>query len=397
MNSAKGEKKYDRIIIGAGAAGLYFAANCPAGKGLFLEKSPSPGQKLLLSGGGQCNLTHNGSIKDFINHYGNNGSKIRSALYRGNNLLLMKFFTEQGLLLKERPDGKVFPESEQASQILNLLLDLSVKNGWELKAETPLQTLSMRNDGLFIVNDTYSAREIIIAAGGCSYPATGSDGSVFPILENLGLRIVPPKPALVPITVVQYPYGDLAGISFQDIRVQIGNHKIKNDLLFTHSSFSGPAILNLSRYANPGDMLCISYLDPERPIPDPSGDRRMAVTFFTEEYGLPKRFLEAILRRLAIEPATKAASLSGSERKEIHRLLINDTFSINGTSGFESAMATCGGISLEEVDLKTFESIRYPGLFLIGEVLDIDGDTGGYNLQFAFSSAYCAARTAEER
>ena len=118
----------------------------------------------------------------------------------------------------------------------------------------------------------------------------------------------------------------------------------------------------------------ISYLDPEQAVPDPAGDRRMAATFFTEEYGLPKRFIEFILRRLEIAPARKAASLSGSQRKEIHQLLSNDTFSINGTSGFESAMATCGGVSLEEVDLKTFESISHPGLFLIGEVLDIDGD-----------------------
>lgn len=397
MNSAKSVKKYDRIIIGAGAAGLYFAANCRAEQGLILEKSPSPGKKLLLSGGGQCNLTHNGSIKDFINHYGENGRKIRSALYRGNNLLLMKFFTEQGLLLKERPDGKVFPESEQASQVLNLLLDLSVRNGWELKTEAPLRTLSMGNDGCFLVNDTYIAREIIIAAGGCSYPATGSDGSIFPILAEMGLGVIPPKPALVPITVDQYPYGELAGISFQSIRIQIGDHKTIGDLLFTHSSFSGPAILNFSRYANPGDTLRISYLDPEQAVPDPAGDRRMAATFFTEEYGLPKRFIEFILRRLEIAPARKAASLSGSQRKEIHQLLSNDTFSINGTSGFESAMATCGGVSLEEVDLKTFESISHPGLFLIGEVLDIDGDTGGYNLQFAFSSAYCAARTVSQR
>lgn len=397
MNSAKSLTNYDCVIIGAGAAGLYFAANCPVGKGLILEKSPSPGRKLLLSGGGQCNLTHSGSIKDFISHYGENGRKIRSALYRGNNLLLMKFFTEQGLLLKERSDGKVFPESGQASQVLNLLLELGEKNGWEVKTETPLRALSIGDDGRFIMNDTYIARNVIIAAGGCSYPATGSDGSVFPVLEEMGLEIVAPKPALVPVTVDQYPYGDLAGISFSDIQVRIGGHKIKSDLLFTHSSFSGPAILNLSRYANPGDTLCISYLEPERPVPDPAGDRRMAATFFTEEYGLPKRFVELILRRLAIDPAGKAASLSGNQRKEIHRLLSGDTFSINGTSGFESAMATRGGVSLEEVDLKTFESIRYPGLFLIGEVLDIDGDTGGYNLQFAFSSAYCAAKTAAER
>ena len=119
--------KYERIIIGGGAAGLFCAASCPVDKGLILEKQSSPGQKLLLSGSGQCNLTHNGSIKEFIGHYGENGSRIRSALYRGNNLLLMKFFTENGVLLEEREDGKIFPKSRKAGDVLNLLLDLSKK------------------------------------------------------------------------------------------------------------------------------------------------------------------------------------------------------------------------------------------------------------------------------
>ena len=172
--------KYEQIIIGAGAAGLYYAAHCPCKNGLILEKMPSPGQKLLLSGSGQCNLTHGGSIKDFISHYGEQGPRIRSALYRGNNLLLMKFFTENGIPLTERSDGKVFPRSMDASKVLELLLSLSRKNGWELKTDCPVTALETAEDG-FSVNGAFEAPRVIVAAGGCSYPATGSDGSMFPL------------------------------------------------------------------------------------------------------------------------------------------------------------------------------------------------------------------------
>lgn len=387
--------KYHRIIIGAGAAGLYYAANCPAGTGLILEQSPSPGKKLLLSGSGQCNLTHGGSIKDFIDHYGQKGRKIRSALYKANNLLLMRFFQEQGLALTQRPDGKVFPASMKASHVLELLMRLSRENGWSLKTGCPASSIAAEPDGGFLVNERYRAEQVIIACGGCSVPSTGSDGSIFSILEGMGIEIVPPRPALVPVTVQQYPYGPLSGISFQDALVQIDGHRQRGDLLLTHTAFSGPAVLNLSRYARPGSTLTINYL-PDFPTEASGiraeGEKRRCASFLAEALGLPKRFGELTLNRAGIGPDRKAASLSRKEQTALFRLLTCDTFSVSGTSGFGSAMATCGGVSLEEVDLKTFESKKYPGLFIIGETLDVDGDTGGYNLQFAFSSAYLAAK-----
>lgn len=384
--------KYKQILIGGGAAGLYFAANCAAGPGLILEKNKAPGQKLLLSGSGQCNLTHGGSIKDFIGHYGSNGSRIRSALYRANNLLLMNFFAERGLQLTERPDGKVFPASMKANHVLQLLLKLSRQKGWKLVTDCPVTDLEVQEDGTFLINKRYEAEQVIVAAGGCSYPFTGSDGSIFPILEKLGLHILTPEPALVPLTVQKYPYSSLSGISFRDALVQIDKHKLKGDLLLTHNSFSGPAVLNLSRYAKPGSTLKIRYIFEETLTPAPPGENRQAATFFADQTKLPKRFIAAILQRAGIDPSVKASSLTGKQQKKLTALLTRDTFSVSGTSGFGSAMATRGGVSLEEVNLKTFESKKYPGLYIIGETLDIDGDTGGYNLQFAFSSAYCAAR-----
>ena len=382
---------FDRIVVGAGAAGLYYAANCPARKGLLIEKAASPGQKLLLAGSGQCNLTHGGSIKEFIGHYGQNGPKIRSALYRGNNLLLMKFFTDHGIPLTQRADGKVFPRSMEASQVLEFLLKRSIENGWQLKTNCSATSLDVKKDGTFLVNDQFRAEQVVIATGGCSYPATGSDGSIFPILEDLGLEIVPVKPALVPITVQQYPYGALSGIGFQNVCIQIDGHRISDDLLLTHNSFSGPAILNLSRYARPGSDLNINYCPAGVDDLDPAGNSKKSATFFAEQLALPKRFLEVVLKRIGIDPAAKASSLSGKAVKAVKTLLANDQFSVSGTSGFGSAMATSGGVSLKEVDLKTFQSKKYPGLYIIGEALDIDGDTGGYNLQFAFSSGYGAA------
>lgn len=383
--------KYQKIIIGSGAAGLFFAAACPGGAGLILEKTDSPGKKLLLSGSGQCNLTHGGSIKAFISHYGSAGKRIRSALYKHNNQSLMDFFTEHGMDLLERPDGKVFPRCLDARQVLELLLRLGRENGWQLKTDCPVTSLAVQPNGMFLINGELETKQAIIAAGGCSYPATGSDGSMFPILESLGLKIVSPRPALVPITVQGYPYKALRGISFPSALVRIDSHQLTGPLLLTHNSFSGPAVLNLSRYARPGGQLEIGYVPELAVFPKAAGSRQSTAVFLAEGLALPKRFVEIILKRAGIEPGKKAVALSSKEQKAVLRLLTRDTFSISGTSGFSSAMATRGGVSLDEMDLKTFACKKYPGLFVIGEALDVDGDTGGYNLQFAFSSAKRAA------
>lgn len=418
--------KYDAIIIGAGAAGLFCAANARVENGLILEKSSSPGRKLLISGAGQCNLTHGGSIKDFIDCYGANGKKIRSALYKVNNMKMMEFFGANGVPLMERDDGKVFPESLRASDVLEKLMHLASVNGWKLKTGCPAESIQLKpaenavescageiqpacnaaegDDGTcqqaaagkpdrntFIVNGRYETDRLIIACGGCSVPATGSDGSIFPMLQEMGVEIVTPAPALVPLTVQEYPYSELSGISFKNALVTVDGKKRIDDVLLTHSNFSGPGILNLSRYARTGSTLVINYLGKDQPLEVPAGERRTIQAWLADSLWLPKRFVEAILRRAGVDPAKKANQLSKKERKAIEGLLMRDTFSVSGTTGFKNAMVTSGGAALSEVDLKTFESKKIPGLYIIGETLDIDGDTGGYNLQFAFSSAVCAA------
>lgn len=399
---------YDVIIIGGGASGLFCAAAYGKKvKGLILEKSNFTGKKLLMSGGGQCNITHSGDIKEFIKHYGESGKKIRSSLYKFNNQAVVDFFEAKGVPMLEREDGKIFPKSLDARDVLDVLRSCGGTNGFTVKYKHSVCKLQYLNDKYVIICDDleenkqvkFETYKVIFAAGGCSYPSTGSDGSAFQVLEELGIEIIKPKPALVPIFVQEYPYSELSGISFSPASVKVKGIENCDDLLLTHTNFSGPAAINISRYVNTGDQLIINYFpgksfeeiftDFKQKVPKNS---KQTINFLLEYLGtaIPKRFIEKVCERTGIESSQKASSLTGKQLKMLAELFTKDTFSVSGTGGFNIAMATAGGVALTEVNLKTMECKKYPGLFLIGEVLDVDGDTGGYNLQFACSSGYLA-------
>lgn len=404
---------YDLIIIGAGAAGLFAGASLPSAvSGLILERNAAPGRKLLMTGAGQCNLTHGGSIKDFIAHYGKNGAKIRSALYRCNNLATAGFFEQRGVPLTEREDGKIFPASLNAQDILNVLTDCCRKNGLQFQFSTAVDRITFLQD-VYTVHcgaRAYQAAKLIIATGGCSYPVTGSDGSFFNVLREMGIDIAPLTPALVPVFAEQYPFESLSGISFQDAEVSVNSTKNRDAVLLTHTGFSGPAVLNLSRYARPGDTVVFNYYPakPEEIIFKElsrliTGNGKQLLTVLYEYFNrdasgssseMPKRFLETVCRRAGSDAAEKASRIFPALLKSVVGLIVRDEYRIRKLGGYESAMVTAGGVALTEIDLKTMESKKYPGLYFVGEVLDVDGDTGGYNLQFAFSSGYLAAGSA---
>lgn len=407
----KDKNIYDVIIIGGGASGLFCAAAYGEKvNGLILEKSNFTGKKLLMSGGGQCNITHSGDIKEFINHYGDNGKKIRSILYKFNNQALVDFFQAKGVPMLVREDGKVFPKSLDARDVLDMLRSCGGINGFNVKYKHSVYQLKY-TDGKYIVicNDSeenkqvsFEAQKVVIASGGCSYPTTGSDGSIFSSLKDLGIEIVEPKPALVPIFVQEYPYSELSGISFSPAVIKVRGKENCDDLLLTHTNFSGPAAINISRFVSTGDQLMINYFpgksveeilsDFKKKIPK---NNKQTINFLLEYLGtaIPKRFIEKVCERAEIEISQKTSSLTGKQLKLLAELFTKDTFSVSGTGGFNVAMATAGGVSLSEVNLKTMECKKYPGLFFIGEVLDVDGDTGGYNLQFACSSGYLAGNS----
>jgi len=407
---------YDLIVIGAGAAGIFAAANSPVGsKTLVIEKNAMAGKKLLLTGSGQCNLTNNRPIKSFLTQYGKNGKKLRPVLFPFSNIALMDFFESQGLPLTVRDDGKVFPASMKSNDILVFLLELAKERGVSFDFNTSVIDIGYNNDQkpcryvLTTSKGNYQANNILVATGGASYPHTGSDGFFFACLERLAINILPPRPALTPINVQDYPYSDLSGLTFPNCSLTImpinGSKLIsgKGSLLFTHKGFSGPSVLIISRYVSEGDTFNINYLDGKTAeafrlelIRLASGESRQINSILEAVTGLPGNFINHVCNSSGIACDIKASVLSGSTMGLLAKRITADSFIVESTGGFSTAMVTAGGVSLEEINLSTIESKNYPGLYFAGEVLDVDGDTGGYNLQFAFSSAICAVRAISE-
>lgn len=399
---------YDVIIVGAGASGLFAAANFENKiDGLILNNSRSPGIKLLMSGAGQCNFTKSGDIKKFIAHYGNNGAKIRKPLYKFSNQALIDYFEKNNIPTFEREDGKMFPKSLSSKDILDLLLFKLHQNGFNIKnSQSVINIIS--DDGLFTleteVGNIYYCSNLIIATGGSSYPDTGSNGSMLSVFSSLDLEIVPSRPGLVPVFVENYGFESLSGISFPNATILIRGHSTSGGLLLTHNSFSGPAILDASRYASPGETIQLNYLsgiDPLRFLNDLkvliSGSQKQISTVLNDylnklEENVPKRFLDLICRMSGMDSAAKASGISGKQLKALVSRLTKDNYKISGTAGYNLAMCTSGGVSLDEINSSTFETKKYPHLYIIGEALDVDGDTGGYNIQFAFSSGYLCAK-----
>lgn len=404
---------YDCIVIGAGAAGLFFGSTITKHiNGLILEKTSRAGSKLMISGSGQCNITHSGSIKDFVKCYGKNGDRIRSCLYKHSNRELMDFLESNGIATTTRKDGKIFPASMNANDIRNLLLRKCEKNGFTINYNESVCAIESHDSGLWrtstyytankstgnrssAISKSYISKTVIIASGGCSYPATGSDGSLFSVLKKyLDVNITPLKPALAPVKVYDYPYVKLAGISFEHAGVSIwrghksSRRKISENaagLLFTHKDLSGPAVLNISQYAEQDDTIMINYLYPMgyenalKAIKEAISNSSCDISnIISARFNLPKRFCRLITDRYGLSPKTLALQLTSEE------------FTVSSPANFNKAMVTNGGIDLNEINTKTMEIKKHPGIFSVGEVCDIDGITGGYNLQFAYSSARTA-------
>ncbi|HOU81225.1 MAG TPA: NAD(P)/FAD-dependent oxidoreductase, partial [Methanoregulaceae archaeon] len=385
------------IVIGGGPAGLFCAAEV-AGSGhgvLLLEKMLSCGRKLLVTGSGQCNLTHDGEIRDFSGKYGDHGAFLRSSLRKFSNRDLVAWFTSRGLPLAPDESGKIFPESRRAADVLSVLLEECRKNGVVIRCREAVKEIRRSGTTFHVRTGTaeYESGALVIATGGSSYPATGSTGDGFSFAASLGHHIAPVGPALAPIRVRDYPFGDLAGISFEGLSLSLFREGKKvregsGDLMFTHTGLSGPGILHLSRYVLPGDTLKISFLPGMRPelLTKDLVDRiavsgTKQVKSILSGYPLPARFIAKILELLGLPGDRTGAHLPKQERAELVRMLTAFPFVVSRTGDWNEAMVTRGGISLGEVDSSTMESLIVPGLYCIGEVLDIDGDTGGYNLQ----------------
>ena len=407
---------YDLIVVGAGPSGLFCAINSfQKGKRiLILEKKNSPGHKLLISGSGQCNITHAGEISDFLEHYGDHGRFLRPALLGFTNCDLISFFARSGLGMVQEKGGKVFPESMQSRDVLNVLTAQCRELGIEIKCGQAARSISRIEDGVLVscTGGRYRSRLLVMATGGCSYPATGSSGDGYGFARILGHSISEIGPALSPVIIKNYLFSDLAGLSFSDLKIslyrQIKIKEHRGDILFTHDGLSGPGILDLSRYIQAGDMIKSSFIPAERReelekwLVEKSrndGKKRLMSALAGMPQSLPAGLQLSIRltkRLLQISGIALDLQLSQLTREMRNRLIDNLTglsLVVSDVCGFNAAMCTRGGVLTAEVDPKTMQSRLVQGLYLVGEVLDIDGDTGGYNLQAAFSTGMLAARS----
>jgi len=402
---------YDVIIIGGGAAGLFLAANIPGKNVLLLESSQRIGKKILITGGGMCNLTNNKDTSTFLKHFGTKEQTnfLKPALLNLPTLQTRLWFESHGLPLTERDDGKVFPSCMNAKAVVDLLEHEAAKNRMQIRVDTKVIALKKDEQSDTYLVDTeheqFQAKNVVLTTGGMSYPTTGSDGSGYPLAKMLGHSIVSPSPALVAVTITDYPYTAIAGNSIREAMVEFFHkdeakryNQATGDMLFTHDGLSGPVILNNSRVIRKGDLLKASLLpcsNKEELKNDltelfSNNPKKQLYTLLKGE-GLIAHLAEQLLHSLSLTKEDTCANLPKDKRKDLIELLTSYPFTVSGKKGFNAAMVTSGGVALDEVDRKTMESRIQKGLYICGEILDIDGESGGYNLQAAFSTAKLAA------
>jgi predicted Rossmann fold flavoprotein len=408
------DSSWDIIVIGAGAAGLLAAIRAAeAGKRtLLLEKNRRPGVKILMSGGTRCNLTHATDNRGIVEAFGPPGRFLHSALAALSVQDTLDFFETEGVATKVEPTGKVFPISNKASDVLAALLRRLERSGARLLLEEPLRDLRPAEGRLQVIasHQMFSAGRVILTTGGQSYPGSGTTGDGYAIASRLGHRIVPPRPALVPVKVAVPWVAGLRGVTLPDVglRVLEGNEALasgRGSLLFAHFGLSGPVALDLSRvisrHPNPAALTLEFDLRPQMKEADvdewlrreslASGKKQLAAVLAAE---LPRRLCDIVLSEAALPMDRRAAALSRGDRTRIVQLLKRLRLPVLGTLGFEKAEVTAGGIALDEVHSRSMASKRVPGLYIAGEVLDLDGPIGGYNFQAAFSTGWLAGAAA---
>ena len=398
---------YDGIVIGGGPAGM-FAAITAAQKGqkvLILERNDRLGKKLLITGKGRCNVTNDCSSQEILQNVPRNGRFLYSAMTAYPPEKIMAFFEDRGCQLKTERGNRVFPVSDKAMSILECLQ----KELRRLKID--VKTARVRNilvqdghvTGVKTQSETIPASWVLLATGGASYPTTGSTGDGYAMAAELGHTIIPAEGSLVPLETGGNDCQDMQGLSLRNCGVKLLNAKGKvlykdfGELLFTHFGVSGPTVLSASCHLK-GEG-CRLVIDLKPALEDNKLDDRIQRDL--ELYKnrslenaltdlLPRSMIPVVLRRLEIDPEMQANSLTRQKRRAMVELLKAFSVEITGKRPVAEAIITSGGVKVSEIDPKTMESKKVPGLYFAGEVIDCDAYTGGFNLQIAWATAYAA-------
>lgn len=357
-------------------------------------------------------------MQSFLDHYGDHGRFLRPALQGFTNKDLIAFFEERGLTMIREESGKIFPATMRSKDVLKVLTDELETDGISIKCGQDVKSVSRTGEGFDVCSRNHhgkdhicQSRHLVMATGGMSYPATGSTGDGYGFVRDLGHDIAEIAPALTPVIVNDPAFSDLAGISLSNIVISLFRHKkikeVRGDVLFTHQGLSGPGILDLSRFIHSGDTIKLSFAPAkERSTLEKrllqkagqDGSRRLK-SVMADLPGcvpLPARLIKWILERCDIPEDLDCAHLTREKRILLLDHLTGFPLIVSRLGGFDVAMVTRGGASLKGINPKTMQSRLVRGLYLIGELLDVDGDTGGYNLQAAFSTAKLAARSIKQ-
>lgn len=403
---------FDAVVIGAGAAGLMTAVHA-AERGrrvLLLEKGKKPGVKILMSGGTRCNITHDCDARGIVQAFGPNGKFLHSALAALGSREVVEFFEAEGVRTKVEDTGKVFPVSDRAVDVLDALLRRLRRSGATLALSEPVRSIRPDPAGFVVATDTRTVTtpKVVVTTGAKSYPGCGTTGDGYGFAAAFGHTIVPTRPALVPVTVGVPWVGGLRGVTLPAVSLKVMDQAQtltarRGSMLFAHFGLTGPAPLDVSRavsgHPTPGKLELHVDLLPDEPEPrfdefvrvqTAANGKQLLASVLSEK--LPRRVCDQVVVLAGMPADRRAAALSKGERANVVAVVKRLRLPVTGTLGFEKAEVTAGGVSLDEVDSRTMQSKRQPGLYFAGEVLDLDGWIGGYNFQSAWSTGWLAGR-----
>ena len=399
--------QFDGIVIGGGPAGM-FAAITAARRGekvLLLERNDRLGKKLLITGKGRCNVTNDCSGQEVLQNTPRNGKFLFSAMNAFPPEKAMAFFEENGCALKTERGNRVFPVTDKSASVLDCLQKELRRRQVVVKTARVKEILTEESSvmGVRTQNETIRSNWVILATGGASYPTTGSTGDGYAMAEALGHTVVTPQGSLVPLETAGTDAQDMQGLALRNCGVKLLNAKGKvlykdfGELLFTHFGVSGPTVLSASCHLKGEGCKLIIDLKPaleENKLDDRIQRDLELYKNRTMENALtdllPRSMIPVVLRRLDIDPELQANSLTKQKRRALVELLKAFSVEITGKRPVAEAIITSGGIKVAEIDPKTMQSKKVPGLYFAGEIIDCDAYTGGFNLQIAWATGYAA-------
>ncbi len=398
------------IVVGGGPAGIMAALKASEkNEVILIERNNEIGKKLKLTGGGRCNITNNRDIDEMLQKVVTNKKFLYSAFYSFTNRDLLDYFSSKNLEYKVEYDQKVYTGSDKADDVIKTLLDDLKNKGVKILYNSKVSDLIVEEGkikGVVINNiEVINGDKVIISTGGKSHPQTGSDGSMYDILEKYGHKIQPQYAALIPLVIKEDFVSKLQGISMKEVvmRARVKKKKFEQigDMIFTHFGISGPGVLKLSSYINKAleneDItLTLDFLsDKSREEIGSIIRSNPQKTVINNMKGLlPQNFLKQIISLCDLEEV-KSAELKKKDENKLISMIKEMTITARETLTIKAAMVTSGGVSVKDINSSTLQSKIVKGLYLCGEIIDVDAETGGYNLQIAFSTGNLAGRLEE--